>query len=273
MIRFGLLGILLGSVFSNNSGEVAEPRQRFGLGEVRSLAVSPDLRFLATAGQGGAFIWDASTAKLLHRLETEWSVTAMSFSPQSDLLLTASGGNIIAWNPETAVSLKEFRGHRREISSLVFANDGKSFVSAGADNTARIWSVQSGDETQSVRTPGSSISKAVISPDGKTLVTIDSFLTNCVKSWDVATGMPGGVLPKTNWTAQNCIFTRAGQLVVTAPDRSVTLWEIQSTEPLRSFAGITGATAIVVDLWLPNEATLAAAINDGRVYLWNLEHG
>src|SRR5688572_17541361 len=47
---------------------VSKPRRLFGLGDVRVITVSSDQRFMATAGQGGAFLWNLQTGALLHRL-------------------------------------------------------------------------------------------------------------------------------------------------------------------------------------------------------------
>jgi len=237
---------------------------------VRLIAASADLRFMATGGQGGAFVWDFQTAALVKRLKGDWSVTALAFSPHSKFLAVASRGKIVAWDLATLEPVREFAGHRGEISRIQFSPDGQQLISASADNSVRVWSVETGDELHSVRTPGSPITDVAISPDGRMLATADTFLTNNVKIWDLATETQLRALPKTNWTAQQCVFLPDGGLVTTGPDRSVLLWNPDSAELVRSFPGITGATTLVMALWAPNENTLAATCTDGSVYLWDL---
>ncbi|MCC6233927.1 MAG: hypothetical protein IT580_14880, partial [Verrucomicrobiales bacterium] len=59
-------------------------------------------------------------------------------------------------------------------------------------------------------------------------------------------------------------------IVTVSADRNLSLWNQAGTEVIRTFTGITNPTGIVLDAWLPNETTLAAIANDGRVRLWNL---
>jgi WD40 repeat protein len=42
--------------------------------------------------------------------------------------------------------VREFRGHRRGVSTIAFSPDGKYLVSGASDGTARLWLVESLDE-------------------------------------------------------------------------------------------------------------------------------
>ncbi len=266
------LGYALG--FNSRAADVdSTPVRQFGLGTVSVLAVSPDQRFLATGGQGGAFFWDLQTGTLLDRLETEWSVTALAFSPDSQTLLAASRASIFSWKTDSRAPHRAYHGHQGEIARLHFAADGQSFVSASADNAALLWHLETGDPLHAFRTPGAPILAAAISPDGRRLATADSFFTNSVKIWDIASETQLQFLPRTNWTADRLLFTPAGQLVTAASDRSVLLWDIDSGQLIRAFEGIGSPTINLLDLWMPDASTLAAAGNDGRIFAWNIETG
>ncbi|MBX3732266.1 MAG: WD40 repeat domain-containing protein [Verrucomicrobiae bacterium] len=249
---------------------VPVPDQYFGLGDVRLIAASADQRYLASGGQGGAFLWDLTAAALTKHLDVGWSATALAFSPDHRLLVVASHGNLVAWDLATREPVREFTGHGGEIHRILFSPDGRQLLSASSDNSVRIWSVETGSELRSLRTPGSPITEAAISPDGRLLATVDSFLTNSVKIWDVETGTQLRALPTTNWPAQRCLFLPQDGLVITGADRSVLLWDPETAGLIRSFPGITGATTLVITLWAPDEDTLAAACTDGAVYLWNI---
>jgi len=249
---------------------VSVPMQSFGLGEVRLIAASADQRYVATGGQGGAFLWDLSMASPAKRLDLSWSATALAFSPDHRLLVVASLGRMVAWDLATREPVREFAGHGGEIHRILFSPDGQRLLSASSDNSVRIWSLETGQELGSIRTPGSPITDAAISPDGRMLATVDTFLTNSVKIWDLATGTRLRALPRTNWPAQQCLFLPEGGLVTTAADRSIELWDPQTAVPIRSFPGITGANTLVMALWAPDAATLAATGTDGSVYLWEV---
>lgn len=250
-----------------------QPIRQFGLGDVRLLAVSPDQRFLASAGQGGAFLWDIEGATLRQRLDVDWSATALEFSPDGRTLYAASGATIRAWDTDTGKRGLDFPGHRHEITRLRVSRDGRTLVSASVDNTARFWSIATGAELRSIRIPGSGVLDIALSPDGSRLVTVDSYLTNAVKLWDAATGGLVGAFPQTNATSERCLFTVDGRVLTTSSDRTITLWDPGTVQAVRTYSGVVGAATMISDLWLPNDSNVAAACNDGRVYLWNLGSG
>ncbi|MBL9135344.1 MAG: WD40 repeat domain-containing protein [Verrucomicrobiales bacterium] len=269
------LGVALSlglSSFSQSDGAPSSmPLRTFGLGEVRLLAVSADLRFLASAGQAGAYLWNTDGSRLRHRLTSAGPVSALAFSPDGGVLLTAHTTVILAWDTESGTLLKEFRGHGRGIARLQFAPDGMSFASAGEDNTARVWSWATGAEMHSFEIRGSPIGDVAIAPDGLRLVTVDTFLTNSVKIWDLRSDSLIRALPMTNQTAQRCAFSPAGDLLTVAADRQIVRWNAESGEILKKYEGIVGQTTMIHEIWFPNDFTLAATCNDGSVYLWNLE--
>lgn len=258
------------STASDPSESPPLPIRQFGLGDLQRMASSPNLRFLATGGQAGAFLWNIETNALPHRLNLPWSTTALAFSPDSTTLFAASDRSIHTWNTATRSPRHTFHGHHREINRLSLSSDGTILASASSDNTVRLWSTDSGEELRSVRIPGSPILDVALSPDAQLLVTLDTFLTNCVKIWEPTTGALLRTLPTTNWPAQRILFSPQGHLLTVAADRTLSLWNTDTTQPIRSFTGVTDPSLILIDSWFPNDTTLAAIANDGRVYLWNL---
>lgn len=264
--------VLLFVTGSISFGQMLEPTQRFGLGDLRHIAFSPDLRFIGSAGQGGAFLWNMETSTLAHRFEVDIRVTALTFSNDGGILFAADRATIRSWSAETGEALRTYAGHIGEVGRLLVSPNGRQLFSAGSDNTVRVWNIETAEELHQVRIPRSAIVDISLSPDGQRLATVDTFLTNCVKIWDVSSETQIAALPKTNWPGQYCLFTPAGQLVTASPDRSVLLWDLDKLQVVRSFEGITNQTDIVQGLWMPNETTLAA-VSSSAVFLWNLESG
>ncbi|MGZ8898879.1 MAG: WD40 repeat domain-containing protein [Limisphaerales bacterium] len=268
----GAITILYALAYIQVRADVVEkPKRTYGLGDATVVAASPDLRYIATGGQGGAYLWDATTGVLKSRLEVGWWATALAFSPTSNLVAVATRQRLILFDTETGLQTTELIGHQSDIYRLRFSADGQRLVSGSADNTARVWSMGTLAEVHQVRTPGSSIGDVALSPDGQKLATVDTFLTNCVKIWDLETESQLRVIPKTNWTGQWCRFAPDGNLLVVGSDRSVVLWNVETAEQMRAFNGVTGAVTMISDLWMPNDSTLAAIASDGNVYLWNFD--
>src|SRR5688572_22409797 len=166
---------------------VSQPKRTFGLGDATVVSASPDLQYIAAGGQGGAYLWDVQSGKLRHRLQLDWWATALACSPVSNIVAVASKQRLFLFDTETGKQTAELQGHDGDIYRLQFSADGQLLISASADNTARIWSMETGLQMRQVRTPGSPITDAALSLDGRKLATVDTFLTNCVKIWDLET--------------------------------------------------------------------------------------
>lgn len=65
------------------------------------------------------------------------------------------------------------------------------------------------------------------------------------------------------------MFTPAGDVITTSPDTSLILWNSDTGQQIRSFAGLSNLN-LIIDVWLANESTLVAVMHDGSVYFWKL---
>nr|NCR59151.1 hypothetical protein [Microcystis aeruginosa LL13-06] len=77
-------------------------------------------------------------------------------------------------------------GHDSVVTSVNFSPDGKTLVSSGADNTIKLWNVETGQEIRTLKGHDNSVSSVNFSPDGKTLVSGSD--DNTIKLWNVETG-------------------------------------------------------------------------------------
>ena len=276
MQRFTLLALTLDAwlVFTACSlaDVVTEPLRKFGLGDLQQVTLSPDGKWMATSGGGGAFLWDFQTGTLLHRLEAHQStVLALGFSP-SGALLTGGGDAVIRqWDVESGTELRSFAGHIGRIIHLSFAPDGQSFVTVG-DDTARVWSLGTGELLHTFTVPGAGIGFARFAPDGNRLLTADTSPTNNIRVWDLATRQTirsfGG-----NTFIQNFEFVAGGQLV-TAAGVVVQVWNIETGQVIRPLPGVTQAEFVVVSfLTATNSSVVVAGCLNGRVITWDASTG
>lgn len=77
--------------------------------------------------------------------------------------------DVILWNADEERFLRLLEGHSNWVVSLAFSPDGKLLISGSGDSTARIWSVQTGEELGRIRFKGSStyVESVGFSSDGK----------------------------------------------------------------------------------------------------------
>jgi len=266
-----VLAVTLTATVGLRADIVTQPLRKFGLGDLRQVALSPDRQWMATSGEGGAFIWNFTNGMVVRRLEAHHTrVAALCFSPDSQVLLTGGLDQTIrAWDVVSGTELRSFTGHVGEISALDFAPNGQSFVSAG-DNSARVWSLATGQLLQTLAVPGGGLIRAKFTPDGSRVATADLALgvTNNVRLWDVASGQ---MIRSFDHRSLELGFIAGGQLVTAGDDSIVRVWNTATGEMIRS---LDGATSLILGLVAAtNSSQVLAGCFNGHVITWDATTG
>jgi RNA polymerase sigma factor (sigma-70 family) len=210
-------------------------------GDVRSVALAPDGKTLATSGGpsgGWPELWDLSTGRLLRR-----------FTP----------------------SEQDFSGDGR----VVFSANGRTLAAGTGSSRIRFWETATGKEQSPFAgvpdATGSSMwqsVKFVLAPDGKTVATTrGSHARSGVILWDLATGKERRALAETGVPAA---FTPDGRLVAVLFEQEVRLVDASRGVEVRR---VKGDQRVTCAAFSPDGRTLATA-GDGRVVdLWETVTG
>ena len=248
---------------------------------------SPDGKRVVTSTYqdgGHVYLWDVSgigpsvesdPVILSKPLEfpghTDW-VTSVAFRPRADHTQVAnygsdrvaSGGrdNVIRlWDPETRKEVEApLEGHTGWIRSLVFSKNGKKVLSASYDGTARLWTLEPGEDGvleppvvfDAIEGEGKreNLHAADLSPNGRWVVTGGN--DNILRVWDVVTATqvathshPAPVM--------GVAFIDDKRLVSTCNDTTIRFWELTKTvegaeDKDEEIKGITEDGQIVEDL-------------------------
>ena len=199
-------------------------------------------------------IWDGESGKEMHALENYVGYpSAVALSPDGKKLITRRGENVVRiWDTESGNVLHTLEGHTSYVHFAAFSSDGKKCVTTSPDATARIWDVESGKELQTLGNPedkrvvepffiseiGSDdlakilFERAVFSPDGKTVLTMDS-RDLIARVWDVQSGKELHTLVgHDRELILRAHFSPDGKKVVTsAGGLTVRIWNLERLPP------------------------------------------
>jgi serine/threonine-protein kinase len=125
-------------------GVLGEHRHRHW-GVVRSVACSPDGKWLVSAGEDALIrIWDAKTNEMVRGLQGHRrAVHTMAFTADSKLLASAGDeGTVLFWDPATGKSLGSLEAHAKPIRAIVFSPDGKTLATGSDDWSVKLWDTE-----------------------------------------------------------------------------------------------------------------------------------
>lgn len=143
------------------------------LGTVNALAVSPDGRLLATAGDDAvARLWDVERAALVAELRGHTlPVTDVEFSPGGRFVVTASADrDARLWDAHSGRLLRVLRGHFATVNSADFSPDGRWIVTTSSLSAA-LWPTATGQLLAYLRGHTAVVRSAEFSPDGRLVLT------------------------------------------------------------------------------------------------------
>ncbi len=283
---------VLDAVTANRQwGSKADKRR----GHINSIAISPDSRLLASAGNDKKVIfWDLESGEQLYELGgLAQSVHVVAFSPGSQLFAIGYGGigqeytapasvEVFRWalaegDGRATVELTrlhEFADLVGRVKSLAFSCDGQ-FLAAGChDAMVRLWDSESGQALPSLQGHGRMVTAIAFSPtsphemasvttlDGSRIASDELILWNLdSREFEVLEGHGG--------QTRDLCFSPDGSLLASCGlDGVIRLWDTDRLIPVDTIRGHSAAVHGVS--FFPDGDTLVSCSTDTTVRFWQL---
>jgi WD40 repeat protein len=121
--------------------------------------------------------------------------------------------------------------HSNRVWSVAFSPDNRWLATAGDDNQAIVWDVQTGECLRVLSGHQQLVLTVHFSPDGRQLVTSSADRT--IKQWDLETGKCLQTLSgHQNWV-WSVVFISPDLLLSASQDESIQCWNLQTGQPLK----------------------------------------
>ncbi|NJM56105.1 MAG: WD40 repeat domain-containing protein, partial [Verrucomicrobiae bacterium] len=219
-------------------------------------------------------------------------VSALAISPDGHIVLSgggrsANGGDtaLRVWDVTTRTIVRTLggpgNGHTGYVTSIAFAPDGRTAVSAASDATILLWDIETGAMLRQFAGHSDSVSSVAFAPDGGTV--ISGSWDKSIALWNVATGHRQLISPQPSRVVQAVAVTPDGKHIavghggiVWSEGADVVLVDITNGQTVRTFQHVEGVSCLAIS---PDGGTLLAGgggVFDGTdfsLHHWEISTG
>jgi WD40 repeat protein len=272
------------AVYDTSTGKVL---YRYLPGPYGSAAVfCPDGSMLATVDDNQDLVLrEARTGKHLHALGPVDLLPCVTFAPDGRTLAFVAGdGDVRVWDIPQRRSVRTLHVPVEAVQRLIFAEDGKSLLTAGihgfaAKTLIQVWRVPTGKLlcgiTVSSHSPENVPIPCALSRDGRTFA-VGSY--NTIRLWDVGTGTELHARSASHAGISFFAVASNGQTIATGgADDVIRIWDTSACKelarwsaPIRHEYGISSSHRVA---FTPDAKMLALVDKDGRLSLSHATDG
>jgi WD40 repeat protein/serine/threonine protein kinase/Flp pilus assembly protein TadD len=211
---------------------------------------TPDGKRMMTGHAGGQLrFWDMDSGEALpivldHKLPAAGRIDRVVLSDDGSRVLTVCREEARLWNAATGEAVGEPVRHEGAISLTVLSPDGKFVVTGGEDGAARLWDAATGKPVGRPLQHSYPLRRVLFSPDGQTVATwaVRSAMgqdnRHEARLWRARDGEPLGPVfhpeghPAMLYSAGGFSFSPDGLLLLTAADRTVQVWDVETSKKI-----------------------------------------
>ncbi len=219
---------------------------------------------------GKVVLWDLEHATKLATLQrNEANIWAVAFTGDGNKFATASHDwKVALWDATTpSAPLHVFDGHTNAVQALAFAPRSMLLASGGADETVRLWDLQTLTLKRSYTGHRDFITAIAFSNSGKLLAS--GALDGHIRLWSILSSRRLRSLNGHKGRISDIDFAPSGNLLASASDDgTVRLWDLRRGRTVRALTGHAGGATAVA--FAPDGQHLASAAANGVVHLWAL---
>ncbi len=215
---------------------------------IRSVAFSPNGKWIASSSEHALRIWDAATGKEERVLTADsggilfTGITSAAFGPQSRRIAAAGYDGVAVCDVDSGQKLFAIEKPREAASvcsftGVAFSRAGRFLATSISDPPQiDIWNADNGERISILRGHEKDVTGVAFSPDGIRLAS--SSEDGTIKIWDVREGLEILTLHGHNESVNDVTFSRDGKRLVSASgDGTIRIWDARTDPEIPTLRG------------------------------------
>ena len=244
-------------------------------GFVFKVVFSPDGKCIATASSDKtARLWDSHTGKEIYMMKHDDGVNDVTFSSDGKYIATVSwDGTARLWNVLTGKEISVMKNNGTNLSQVAFSPDGKFIAMMSGNESVSLWDPFAGKIVTTLNNNkhsgryildnGYLLANFAFSPDGKYIVTTDTFLSAIL--WDTFTGERIAVMEH-DAGVNKFAFSPDGKYLATASnDDTARIWNLSKDVEIT----LKHNSDVNCITFSPDGESIATLNDNNEVRLWN----
>lgn len=159
------------------------------------------------------------------------------------------------------------RGHRRSVTGLAYAPDGRTLVTGSSDGTVQLWNTQTNQPLKTLLGQPGGVECIAVTTDGKWFAAGGADGT--VILWDARTAQVAGSIDAHTGAVRCLAFSENGRRLVTGgDDQSVRVWDVERRQRIQEWHG--HQDRVCVAKFAPAGEYVVSSCGGGTIKLWRM---
>ncbi len=187
-----------------------------------------------------------------------------------DALLRRGVKPAVSLIPLGGALIRTLSGHTDYVQAVAVTPDGSRVVSGSADNTLKVWDLDSGQLLHTLNEHSARVWAVTITPDGEKIISSSS--DNTLKIWDLASGqLLHTLIGHSHWVKVVTVTPDGERVVSGSRDGTLKVWDLANGQLLHTLRGhsdyVWAATVT------PDGERVVSCSWDNTLKVWHLASG